>query len=239
MRLWEALLAQSLAADEREARGLIMAGRVSVGGVRQDKPSFETSQADTLAVVPEKKYVSRGGFKLEKAVHTFSLDLSGLRCIDVGSSTGGFTDCMLKSGAKAVFAVDVGYGLLDWSLRNDPRVTVLERVNARALAPELLGEPCDFASVDVSFISLGRIFPALYGCLRPGAWAVALIKPQFEAERGKVGKGGVVRDPAVRGEAIVRAKEYARKAGFAPLGVTPSPITGADGNVEFLLLLTR
>ena len=239
MRLLEALLTRGLAHDEREARGLIMAGRVFIGGERRDKPSFEVADADVIDVIEDKKYVSRGGFKLERAVEAFQLDLRGKVCMDIGASTGGFTDCMLKQGAEAVFSVDVGYGLLDWSLRGDPRVHVMERVNARSLTREQIGMLCDFASVDVSFISLRRIFPALVRCLRGGAQAVALVKPQFEAERGQVGKGGIVREPAIRGEVIRRVRDYAREAGLEPLRVVPSPIRGADGNVEFLMLLQK
>lgn len=240
MRLLEALLMRELAADEREARGLIMAGRVFVYGERRDKPSFEVSENEEIEVSPEKKYVSRGGLKLERALDAFGLDLDGKICLDIGSSTGGFTDCMLKNGARKVFSVDVGYGLLDWSLRNDPRVTVLERVNARALTVEQLnGMQCDFASVDVSFISLKRIFPALVRCMKDGAKAVALIKPQFEAERAQVGKGGIVRDSSVRGQVIQKAQGYARMEGLVPVRVVPSPIAGADGNIEFLMLLSK
>lgn len=238
-RLDEALVRLQAADTLEMARALIMEGRVFQNGQRLDKPALPLKTDAGLVVKGDKiPYVSRGGLKLERAIQAFSLDLSGLVCLDVGSSTGGFTDCMLQNGAKSVFAVDVGYGLLDWKLRNDPRVTVLERVNARTLSPELLGgEHADFASMDVSFISTRLVLPAVRTCVREGAHLAILIKPQFEARREQVGKGGIVRDPQVHREVLLEAIAAAPGLGFTPLGLAVSPIRGAEGNVEFLLHL--
>ena len=179
-------------------------------------------------------YVSRGGLKLEKAMQTFPLTLDGKVCADIGASTGGFTDCMLQNGATKVYAVDVGYGQLDWKLRGDPRVVCMERTNARYLTHEQIPEELDFASVDVSFISLRLILPALDGLLSPEGEAVCLVKPQFEAGREKVGKKGVVRDPAVHLEVLEAFLEHAKESNFTVLGITYSPIRGPEGNIEYL-----
>lgn len=238
-RLDEALVRLQIADTVEKARALIMEGRVFQNGQRLDKPALPIKTDAGLVVKGDKiPYVSRGGLKLERAIRAFALDLSGLICLDVGSSTGGFTDCMLQNGAQRVFSVDVGYGLLDWKLRNDPRVTVLERVNARNLSPELLGGcAADFASMDVSFISVRTVLPAVRTCVREGAHLAVLVKPQFEARREQVGKGGIVRDPQVHREVLLGVIAAAPGMGFAPLGLAVSPIRGAEGNVEFLLHL--
>ena len=238
-RLDEALVRLQIADTVEKARALIMEGRVFQNGQRLDKPALPLKTDAGLVVKGDKiPYVSRGGLKLERAIRAFALDLSGLTCLDVGSSTGGFTDCMLQNGAQRVFSVDVGYGLLDWKLRNDPRVTVLERVNARNLSPELLGGcAADFASMDVSFISVRTVLPAVRTCVREGAHLAVLVKPQFEARREQVGKGGIVRDPQVHREVLLGVIAAVPGMGFAPLGLAVSPIRGAEGNVEFLLHL--
>lgn len=182
-------------------------------------------------------FVSRGGLKLVKALDAFSIDLSGRRVLDLGASTGGFTDCALQRGACHVVAVDVGYGQLAWSLRNDPRVTVLERTNARYLTLAMIGEPVDFASADLSFISLTKVLPALPPLLTADGQMVVLVKPQFEAGREQVGKKGVVKDPAVHEQVIIRVALFARNLGLEPLHITYSPITGPEGNIEYLLHL--
>ena len=183
--------------------------------------------------------MSRGGLKLEKALQSFPLDLQGKICADIGASTGGFTDCMLQNGAKKVYAVDVGYGQLDWKLRNDERVVCMERTNARYLTREEIPDELDFASIDVSFISLKLIFPALYGLLREGGEIACLIKPQFEAGREKVGKKGVVRDPAVHLEVLEHFLIHAKENHFTVLGITYSPIRGPEGNIEYLGFLRK
>ena len=238
-RLDEALVRLQIADTVEKARALIMEGRVFQNGQRLDKPALPLKTDAGLVVKGDKiPNVSRGGLKLERAIRAFALDLSGLICLDVGSSTGGFTDCMLQNGAQRVFSVDVGYGLLDWKLRNDPRVTVLERVNARNLSPELLGGcAADFASMDVSFISVRTVLPAVRTCVREGAHLAVLVKPQFEARREQVGKGGIVRDPQVHREVLLGVIAAVPGMGFAPLGLAVSPIRGAEGNVEFLLHL--
>ena len=238
-RLDEALVRLQIADTVEKARAIIMEGRVFQNGQRLDKPALPLKTDAGLVVKGDKiPYVSRGGLKLERAIRAFGLDLSGLICLDVGSSTGGFTDCMLQNGARRVFSVDVGYGLLDWKLRNDPRVTVLERVNARNLSPELLGGcAADFASMDVSFISVRTVLPAVRTCVREGAHLAVLVKPQFEARREQVGKGGIVRDPQVHREVLLGVIAAVPGMGFAPLGLAVSPIRGAEGNVEFLLHL--
>lgn len=238
-RLDEALVRLQIADTVEKARAIIMEGRVFQNGQRLDKPALPLKTDAGLVVKGDKiPYVSRGGLKLERAIRAFALDLSGLICLDVGSSTGGFTDCMLQNGAQRVFSVDVGYGLLDWKLRNDPRVTVLERVNARNLSPELLGGcAADFASMDVSFISVRTVLPAVRTCVREGAHLAVLVKPQFEARREQVGKGGIVRDPQVHREVLLGVIAAAPGMGLAPLGLAVSPIRGAEGNVEFLLHL--
>lgn len=235
-RLDIALVSQGLAASREKAQALIMAGLVLVDGQRIDKASQPVAEGAHITVKGDAcPYVSRGGYKLEKAIAAFGLSFQGLHGLDIGASTGGFTDCMLQNGMLSVAAVDVGYNQLDWKLRNDPRVLVLERTNARALTPELIGGQKDFASIDVSFISLSLIFPALARCLKAHAHFVALVKPQFEAGREKVGKKGVVRAPQTHREVLKAAVYHALQSGLSVIGVDFSPIKGPEGNIEFLL----
>jgi 23S rRNA (cytidine1920-2'-O)/16S rRNA (cytidine1409-2'-O)-methyltransferase len=224
--------------SREKARRLIMAGQVLVN-TRAQKPSYEVREMDEVLVKQPEKYISRGGYKLEKALRVFGVDLRGLCCVDVGASSGGFTDCMLQQGARKVYCVDVGYGQLHYKLRNDPRVVVMERTNARALEQKMFADELQFASVDVSFISLKLIFPALSACLTADAQVCALIKPQFEAGRGQVGKNGVVRDAAVHADTVRRVTGYAKAAALFPVAVDYSPIKGPEGNIEFLLHLLK
>ncbi len=240
---------RGLAPSREKAKALIMAGIVYVNGEKEDKAgaAFDPEEARIEVRGQTLPYVSRGGLKLEKAVKTFGVDLKGAVCMDIGASTGGFTDCMLQNGAARVYAIDVGYGQLDWKLRSDDRVVCMEKTNFRYMKPEdLLTDPetgapeePDFASVDVSFISLSRILPPAREILRPGARMVCLIKPQFEAGRDKVGKKGVVRDPAVHREVIRRVTDMAAAEGFILLGLTWSPIRGPEGNIEYLMYLEK
>lgn len=225
--------------DSREkAKRAIMAGTVFVDGERVDKAGFMCSPNSQITVKSDPiPYVSRGGLKLEKALKVFDIGLDGLTCVDVGASTGGFTDVMLKNGAKKVYAVDVGYGQLAWSLRNDPRVVCMEKTNFRYVKPEDIGEPVDFGTADVSFISLRLILPPLKAVLKEDGRVVCLIKPQFEAGREKVGKKGVVRDPAVHEEVIAAIMDTAKSLGFSVEGLSWSPIKGPEGNIEYLLYL--
>ena len=239
-RLDVLLTERGLLDSRQKAQATIMSGIVFVNGQRVDKVGTAVSN-DALIEIrgTTLPYVSRGGLKLEKAMQTFPLTLTGKICADIGASTGGFTDCMLQNGAKKVYAVDVGYGQLDWKLRNDARVVCMERTNARYLTHEEIPEELDFASVDVSFISLKLIFPALYGLLREGGEIACLIKPQFEAGREKVGKKGVVRDPAVHLEVLEHFLVHAKENHFTVLGITYSPIRGPEGNIEYLGFLRK
>lgn len=237
VRADELLVARGLASSRSQARALIMAGKVWLGDRRVEKAG-ELLPADAeVHLTQEPRYVSRGGEKLEHALHAFGLDVSGWVCADFGASTGGFTDALLQHGARRVYAIDVGYGQLHHKLRIDPRVVVMERTNVRYL--EALPEPIDLVTIDVSFISLRLVLPAAWRVLRRGGYVIALVKPQFEAGRQKVGKGGVVRDPEVHREVLEQVIAAALGLGFAVLGLERSPITGAEGNVEFLLLLRR
>jgi len=239
-RLDVLLVSRQLFESREKARRAIMAGSVFVDGERVDKAGFMCNPDAEITVKNDPvPYVSRGGLKLEKALRVFDIGLDGLTCVDVGASTGGFTDVMLKNGAAKVYAVDVGYGQLAWSLRNDPRVVCMERTNFRYVKPEDIGEPVDFGAVDVSFISLKLILPPLKAILKEGARVVCLIKPQFEAGREKVGKKGVVRDPAVHEEVIAGIIDAARILEFAVLGLSWSPVKGPEGNIEYLLYLSK
>ena len=214
-RLDVLLVKRGLASSREKAKAVIMAGSVYVDNQKEDKAG--TMFADTVKIEVRGntlKYVSRGGLKLEKAMTHFDVSLEGKVCMDVGSSTGGFTDCMLQNGAVKVFAIDVGHGQLDWKLRNDPRVVCMEKTNIRYVVPEDLGEAADFSSIDVSFISLTKVLLPVYHLLKPQGEVVCLIKPQFEAGREKVGKKGVVRDPRVHEEVIQKVMEYARSIGY-------------------------
>ncbi len=240
MRLDVCMAELGLASSRERARAMIMAGEVLINGERADKPGIQLKE-DAVITVKEDPvpFVSRGGLKLQKAVTEFALDLQGSVCADVGASTGGFTDCMLQHGASHVYAIDVGYGQLDWKLRNDPRVTVMERTNARNMQPDWFEKSIGFASIDVSFISLRLILPALLPCLLPGAHTVALIKPQFEAGRGQVGKHGVVREKATHISVCESILTFSQELGFMIGGLSFSPIKGPKGNIEFLMLLQK
>ena len=235
IRLDVLLVERGLAESRQKAQATIMSGLVFVGGQRLDKPGAPVAPEAAVEVRGNAlKYVSRGGLKLEKAMDIWPIRLEGAVCMDVGASTGGFTDCMLQNGAKKVYAVDVGYGQLAWKLRSDSRVICLERTNARYLSRELIPEEPDFSSVDVSFISLRLILPAISGVLREGGQTAALIKPQFEAGREKVGKNGVVRDPVVHLEVLDRFLSHAKESGFRVLDLSFSPVRGPEGNIEYL-----
>ncbi len=232
---------RGLAASREKARAEIMSGIVYVNGQKEDKPGSMFPDDEELKLEIRGKalpFVSRGGLKLDKAVKEFGLDLSGFCCMDIGASTGGFTDCMLQCGAEKVFSVDVGYGQLDWKLRNDPRVVCMEKTNIRYIKPEDIGgEKLDFASCDVSFISLRKVLPAVKPLLSGRARMVCLIKPQFEAGREEVGKHGVVRDIRVHRSVIDGIWSFAEQEGFTVEGLSFSPIKGPEGNIEYLILL--
>ncbi len=240
IRLDRLLVDRGLAPSRDRAQRLILAGDVLVGDRPATKPGVLVGRdAPVRLRAPASRYVSRGGEKLAGALDAFHLDVAGLVALDVGASTGGFTDCLLGRGARRVIAVDVGYGQLAWALRQDARVVVLERTNARHLDPTLLPERPDVATIDVSFISLALVLPAVTSVLGPGGGAVALVKPQFEAGRGQVGKGGVVRDPAVRAAAVARVRAAADAAGFAVRGEVDSVLPGPKGNREVFLWLEK
>ena len=240
IRLDVALVERGLAETRAKAQSSIMSGIVFVNGQRCDKAGTPVAADAAIELRGSTlRYVSRGGLKLEKAMTEFPITLTDCICADIGASTGGFTDCMLKNGARKVYAVDVGYGQLDWKLRSDARVVCMERTNARYLTHEQIPDELDFASVDVSFISLKLILPALAGLLKPNGHAVCLVKPQFEAGREKVGKKGVVRDPAVHLEVLEHFLEHAKESHFTVLGLTYSPIRGPEGNIEYLGYLSR
>lgn len=240
IRLDVAVFERGFAPSREKAKAIIMAGQVFVNNQKVDKVGTQIKETDVLEVRGNTlKYVSRGGLKLEKAMGAFSLNLSQKICMDVGASTGGFTDCMLQNGAKKVYAVDVGYGQLAWRLRCDERVQNLERTNFRYVTENEIKDPIDFASVDVSFISLKHIFPNLNKFLAPEATAVCLIKPQFEAGREKVGKKGVVREKGTHEEVINSVISMALQNGFSVLGLTFSPVKGPEGNIEYLLYVQK
>ena len=240
IRLDVALVERGLAETRQKALSTIMSGIVYVNGQKVDKAGFAVAQDAQIEVRGNAlPYVSRGGLKLEKAMKSFGLRLDGCICADIGASTGGFTDCMLQNGAVKVYAVDVGYGQLDWKLRSDGRVVCMERTNARYLTHEQVPDELDFASIDVSFISLALILPAVNGLLKDGGHVACLVKPQFEAGREKVGKKGVVRDPAVHLEVLEHFLGHARESGFAVRDLTFSPIRGPEGNIEYLGYLEK
>ena len=241
-RLDVLLVERGLVTSREKAKALIMAGDVFVNGQREDKPgtSFQEDKIKNIevkgATIP---FVSRGGLKLDKAVKTFELDFTGFTCMEIGASTGGFTDCMLQNGAYKVYSVDVGHGQLDWKLRSDERVVCMEKTNFRYLTRDQIDDDIDFASCDVSFISLTRILVPARKLLKDGAQMVVLIKPQFEAGRDKVGKKGVVRDKKVHEEVIDRIVDFADAVGFKILHLDYSPIRGPEGNIEYLLHLEK
>ncbi len=231
---------KGLASSREKAKALIMEGIVYVKGVRCDKAGMSFDEASEIEVRGKKMpYVSRGGYKLEKALKVFPITLDEKNCMDIGSSTGGFTDCMLQNGAKHVWSIDVGRGQLDWKLRNDERVTCMEKTNIRYVVPEDIGTPVDFQSVDVSFISLTKVLLPARNLLTDSGEIVCLIKPQFEAGREKVGKHGVVRDPAVHEEVIEKVLTYAESIGLPADDLSYSPIKGPEGNIEYLCHLKK
>ncbi len=238
-RLDVLLVEQGHAETRTKAQAIIMSGLVYVDGQKADKPGM--SYEETAAIEVRSggcPYVSRGGLKLEKALRDFGVKPEGFVCSDSGASTGGFTDCLLQQGASKVFAIDVGYGQLDWKIRSDPRVVVMERTNIRYVTPEDLGEPLDLSVIDVSFISLRIVLPTIKTLLKPTGQVLCLIKPQFEAGKEKVGKKGVIREPAIHQEVLDHFVELADEIGFTILGLTFSPVKGPEGNIEFLAHLT-
>lgn len=237
-RLDRLVVDRGLAPSRERAQALILAGRVTVDGRPAVKPGTPLPEDAAVALVePDHPFVGRGGLKLEGAIDRLGVDPSGLVALDVGASTGGFTDCLLKRGARRVYALDVGHGQLDWSLRNDPRVVTMEGRNARYLVAEDLPEPVDLAVVDVSFISLRLVLPPLRPLVRQGGAVLALVKPQFEVGRSEVGRGGIVRDPALHAAAVASVARAAEAAGYRLRGGCRSPLPGAEGNVEFFLAL--
>ncbi len=237
-RLDQLLVERGLAPSRERARALVIAGQVAVNGQVVSKAGTGIAPDATVALLqPDHPYVGRGGLKLAHALDTFAIAVEGREALDIGASTGGFTDVLLRRGAARVVALDVGHGQLDWRLRNDPRVVVIEGRNARYLEPSHLPGPVDLVVIDVSFISLSQILPRVPPLLRRPADVVALVKPQFEAGRDEVGRKGIVRDPAVHDRVIEQVTAAAAAAGLARAGLTPSPITGAEGNREFLLHL--
>lgn len=238
-RLDVLLVSLGLAESRAKAQATIMAGEVYVNGQKADKSGMEVDITSNIEVRGSAcPYVSRGGLKLEKALKNFSVDPTGYVCSDSGASTGGFTDCLLQQGASKVFAIDVGYGQLAWKIRNDPRVVVMERTNIRYVTLEDLGEPLDLSVIDVSFISLGLVLPVVKTLLKPTGQVLCLIKPQFEAGKDKVGKKGVVRDPAVHEEVLQNFISLAKSLDFTIRNLTFSPVKGPEGNIEFLAHLS-
>lgn len=239
-RLDTAVFELGLCESRSKASALIMSGSVYVNGQKEAKAGYTVKPTDKIELKGKQMpYVSRGGYKLEKAMHSFSITLENCICMDIGASTGGFTDCMLQNGAKKVYSIDVGYGQLAWKLRTDERVVNLERTNFRYLTKDTVTDKIDFASIDVSFISLKLILPVLFGFLKQGGKCVALIKPQFEAGREKVGKKGVVRDLSTHIEVINSIVSFALETGFSVSGLTYSPIKGPEGNIEYLVFLSK
>ena len=237
-RIDKLLVERGLADSRTKAQAMVMAGIVLVDEQRVEKPSHQFDPNSSIRIKgsddPTARYVGRGGLKLEAALREFQIDVAGSYCLDVGASTGGFSDCLLQNGARAVVAIDVGHNQIDWRLRNDPRVEVREGVNARYLQPEDFTERFDLAVMDVSFISATKVLPAIVPLIAPGGAIITLIKPQFEVGRGEVGGGGIVRDPAKRLHAVEEVNDFAKTLGLKVVKVIESPITGADGNVEYL-----
>lgn len=239
-RLDVLLVQRGLAPSREKAKAMIMEGNVFVAGQREDKAGTSFDDKAEIEVRGNTlKYVSRGGLKLEKAIENFSIDLTDKICMDIGASTGGFTDCMLQNGAGKVYAVDVGYGQFAWKLRQDARVVCMEKTNIRYVTPEDISEVLDFASVDVSFISLTKVLPAAKELLREQGEMICLIKPQFEAGREKVGKKGVVREPLIHQEVIEKIIAFSREIGFGVRGLDFSPIRGPEGNIEYLIHIQK
>jgi len=240
LRLDRLLADRGLAESRERGQALILAGQVLVNGQKKEKAgSLVPADADIRILGEQMPYVSRGGLKLEKALAEFTVDVKEKTCLDVGASTGGFTDCLLQHGAKKIYAVDVGYGQMAWKVRQDPRVVVIERTNIREMEPTLIPVPIDIVVIDVSFISLDKVIPSVLRFLKPGAGIVALIKPQFEVGKGQVGKGGIVRDEAARTSAVEKVRTAFQNTSLEVKGIILSPITGQDGNVEYLLYARR
>lgn len=233
------IVERGLAESRQKAKAYIMAGVVYVDGMREDKAGLKVKRGATIEVREKMRYVSRGGLKLEKAMQTFPITLTDKVCMDVGASTGGFTDCMLQNGASKVYSVDVGYGQFAWKLRQDPRVVCMEKTNIRYLTPDRMADQVAFCSIDVSFISLTKVLAPILELLTPDATLVALIKPQFEAGREQVEKHGVVRNPKVHEAVIHQIWDYATSLGLQVHGLSYSPIKGPEGNIEYLIYLTR
>ena len=238
-RLDNLLLERGIVQSRERAKGLILSGDVRVYGNPVNKAGTLIDENAEIEITKDIPYVSRGGLKLEKAIKEFNINVKDKAAIDVGASTGGFTDCLIQYGAKKVYAVDVGYGQLAWKLRNDPRVVVIERKNIRYIKPSDIGEPVDIATIDVSFISLKLVLPVVKNLLKENGEIIALIKPQFEVGRGEVGKGGIVREKEKHEKVISEIKSFAIDLGFKVLGITESPIAGQKGNVEFLIYLQK
>jgi 23S rRNA (cytidine1920-2'-O)/16S rRNA (cytidine1409-2'-O)-methyltransferase len=238
-RLDQLLVEKGLLVNRQRARGIILAGLVTIDGKMIDKPGHLVSPSAAIHIIgPDHPYVSRGGIKLEAALTEFALDVTNLTVLDVGASTGGFTDCLLQHGARKVVALDVGYGQLAWSLRNDPRVVVMERTNIRHASPAAIGEDLDGAVIDTSFISLRIVVPAALKFIKKGGFVVALIKPQFEAGKNLVGKGGIVKDTLLHKSIIEELSAFFSTLGLVMRGTMESPITGAKGNREYFIYLT-
>lgn len=239
LRLDHLLVARGLFPSREQARRAILAGEVSVATRVVDKPSELLDEQTAIDVKPTRKYVGRGGLKLESALDYFKIELQGKIALDIGASTGGFTDCILQRGAESVYAVDVGYGQLDWKLRNDPRVVVLEKINARFLTGEHVSELVDVCVIDVSFISLTLILPNAFALLKTDGIILALIKPQFELQRSDVGKGGIVRDPSLHQKAQDKIVAFVEDLDHVVAGISPAAIKGADGNQEFFACVRK
>jgi 23S rRNA (cytidine1920-2'-O)/16S rRNA (cytidine1409-2'-O)-methyltransferase len=240
LRLDRLLVERGLVESRERGQAIIIAGQVLVNGQKEEKSgSLVPADADICILGVQMPYVSRGGLKLEKALAEFKVDVREKTCLDVGASTGGFTDCLLQHGAKKVHAVDVGYGQMAWKIRQDPRVVVIERTNIREMDAALIPEKIDIAVIDVSFISLEKVVPPVLTFLKPGAGIIALIKPQFEVGQGQVGKGGIVRDEAARTAAVEKVRTVFKNTGLDVRGIIPSPITGRDGNVEYLIYAVK
>src|SRR5947208_3948398 len=239
IRLDQLLVARGFFTSREQAQRTILAREVSIGTRTADKPSEPLDEKTVIAVKPTRKYVGRGALKLEPALEHFDVDVKGKTALDIGVSTGGFTDCMLQRGAEKVYAVDVGYGQLDWKLRNDPRVIVLEKTNARFLTRDQIPELVDICVIDVSFISLALILPNALALLKPDGKILALIKPQFELQRSDIGKGGIVRDPRLHQKAQDKIVAFVNDLGHVVVGIAPAGIKGADGNQEFFACIQK
>ena len=234
------LFEKGLVESRERGKRVIMEGNVYIGTLRVDKAGEKVDESAEIYIKNNPiKYASRGGLKLEKAIETFNIDLNNMLTMDIGASTGGFTDCMLQNGARKVYAVDVGYGQLDWRLRKDDRVVVMERTNIRNVKAEDIGEKIDFISIDVSFISLKLVLPVAMDLLKEDGELLALVKPQFEAGKDKVGKKGIIRDKKVHEEVLNTVISFSKEVGFKIKGISYSPVTGAKGNIEFLIYLTK